>query len=55
MPILPSSAYKVEATIDAPIANSELQKIDASQWAKIRREYDQWIKKMQTNPLMESF
>jgi len=31
---------------------TELQKIDAAQWAKIRREYDQWIKQMQTNPLI---
>jgi hypothetical protein len=31
---------------------TELQKIDAAQWAKIRREYDEWYKRMQTNPLI---
>ena len=31
---------------------TELQKIDAAQWAKIRRDYDEWIKHMQTNPLI---
>jgi hypothetical protein len=31
---------------------TELQKIDAAQWAKIRREYDEWYKRMHANPLI---
>src|SRR5882762_8272764 len=31
---------------------TELQKIDAAQSAKIRREYDEWYKRMRTNPLI---
>jgi hypothetical protein len=31
---------------------TELQRMDATQWAKVKRDYDEWTKKMQTNVLV---
>src|SRR6266404_319744 len=31
---------------------TELQTMDATQWAKVKRDYDEWTKKMQANVLV---